>query len=309
MPKSRLRFVRDLAALGECLLGLKQRRCAECGAQGTLNCHSKLYGNDPASTQGGQAQRGQRVWCCNRGRRGGCGRTFSIFLAEVLPRHTVRAGALWCLLERLLAGGSIQGAVRGLRLPYALESLYHLLGRLRQPAERGALGALPGAAGPSQWANRSVAPDGGAFTRAFSPQRVPRRRVSTPLPAPAVGVSAAASFGQGCALRSVIERASVGLPPPRARPAAGRAGGRRGRRGSAPLPTRARAPAVVSQAAARPNWCAQPVRGPAGPPATTPQGTAPAPPRRRSLSPLQKPARWRRPKTPPRAKPTTDKPS
>jgi len=68
---------------------LKQHRCPACGAAQTLNCHSILCGNDPDSSQGGQVQRGQRVWCCPRGKRGGCGRTFSIFLIDVLPRHTV----------------------------------------------------------------------------------------------------------------------------------------------------------------------------------------------------------------------------
>jgi hypothetical protein len=49
----------------------------------------------------------------------------------VLPRHTVGASPLWRLLERLLAGGSIQAAAEALALPFALETLYHLLHRLR----------------------------------------------------------------------------------------------------------------------------------------------------------------------------------
>ena len=92
---------------------LKQLRCPLCGAAETLNRHSKLQGNDPDTNCGGQVQRGQRVWCSNRGRRGGCGRSVSIFLAEVLPRHTVRAPALWSLLDRLLAGRFAQGGGRG----------------------------------------------------------------------------------------------------------------------------------------------------------------------------------------------------
>jgi hypothetical protein len=98
-----------------------------------LNCHSKLYGNDPSSTDGqGRVQRGQRVWCCNRGRRGGCGRSFSIFLAEVLPRHTVTGPGLWRLLDRWRAGGSIKAAAEALALPFALETLYHVLHRVRR---------------------------------------------------------------------------------------------------------------------------------------------------------------------------------
>ena len=38
---------------------------------------------------------------------------------------------MWRLLDRLLAGGSIKAAVEALSLPFALETLYHLLHRLR----------------------------------------------------------------------------------------------------------------------------------------------------------------------------------
>ncbi len=76
--------------------------------------------------------RGQRVFCSNRGQRSGCGRTFSIFLAEVLPRHSVRATVLWKLLCQWLTGASVKAAAQSLRLPFALETLYQLLQRLRR---------------------------------------------------------------------------------------------------------------------------------------------------------------------------------
>ncbi len=132
MRKALRCFVCGLKELGEYLLLLKQLCCPECGVAETLNCHSKLYGNDPDSTEGGRIERGQRVWCCPRGQRGGCGKTFSIFLADVLPRHTVGTSALWSLLERLPAGGSIKAAVEALALPFGLETLYHLLQRMRR---------------------------------------------------------------------------------------------------------------------------------------------------------------------------------
>ena len=132
MRKVLQRFVDGLKELGEHLLVLKQLCCPECGAAETLNCHSRLYGNDPDSTNGARIQRGQRVWCCPRGQRGGCGHSFSIFLADVLPRHTVTASWLWKLLERLVAGGSIKAAVEALSLPFPLETIYHLLQRTRK---------------------------------------------------------------------------------------------------------------------------------------------------------------------------------
>jgi hypothetical protein len=35
------------------------------------------------------------VDCSNRGLRGGCGRTFAFFLADILPRHTLTAALVW----------------------------------------------------------------------------------------------------------------------------------------------------------------------------------------------------------------------
>jgi hypothetical protein len=96
-----------------------------------LNRHSFLYGND-LEQSGQQTKRGQRVFCSNRGQRGGCGKTFSIFLAEVLPRHSCTAVLLRQLLIKLLAGSSVKSAAESLGLPLALESIYHLLARLRR---------------------------------------------------------------------------------------------------------------------------------------------------------------------------------
>jgi hypothetical protein len=79
----------------------------------------------------GQTIRGQRVCCSNRGQRGGCGRTFSVFLARVLPRHSFTATGLWSLLAALLAAGSVRAAAHALGLPFGLETVYHLLARLR----------------------------------------------------------------------------------------------------------------------------------------------------------------------------------
>jgi hypothetical protein len=108
---------------------MKQQRCPHCGCAETLNRHSKLYGNDPVAVAG-RCLRGQRVWCANRGRRGGCGRSFCIFIADVLPRHTVRAGLLWHWLMKLLGGLPMKAAAEKLHLPFALETLYRLRRKL-----------------------------------------------------------------------------------------------------------------------------------------------------------------------------------
>ncbi len=82
-------------------------------------------GNDPKATDG-ETFRGQRVYCSNRGQRGGCGRTFALFLADILPRHTLTASLVWSWLVKLLAGFSRKAAAEKLRLSFALETIYRL---------------------------------------------------------------------------------------------------------------------------------------------------------------------------------------
>jgi hypothetical protein len=50
----------------------------------------------------------------------------------VLPRHSFTATLLWPLLAKWLAGASVKAAAESLRLPFVLESIYHLLSRMRQ---------------------------------------------------------------------------------------------------------------------------------------------------------------------------------
>ena len=134
MPNVLCRFVRDFEALAQYLLLLKQLGCPRCGAVESLNRHSKLFGNDPDKA-GSCVLRGQRVWCCPRSQRGGCGFTFCVFIAQVLPRHTLTAGWIWQWLLRMLTGSSLKAAVENLRPPFALETLYRLRRKLRQRIE------------------------------------------------------------------------------------------------------------------------------------------------------------------------------
>jgi hypothetical protein len=123
-------FVSDQKALVLWLLALKGLRCPFCGCSHSLNRHSFLYGNDPLCVQG-RSLRGQRVFCSNRGQRGGCGRTFSVFLADILPRHSVSASMLWTVLGLWLGGLSLRAATLSLGSLLCLDTFYHLRQRLR----------------------------------------------------------------------------------------------------------------------------------------------------------------------------------
>jgi len=125
-----IQFVRSGQERNQVLRKLKRTRCAHCRRIGTLNRHDRIQGNDP-ETANKKMLRGRRVWCSNRGRRGGCGRTMRIMFACVLPRHSVKAGMLSGLLEHLGAGASIKGAWERCGLPVQLQSVYHLVQRVR----------------------------------------------------------------------------------------------------------------------------------------------------------------------------------
>ena len=113
------------------VFSLKQLSCPHCEQSETLNRHSILYGNDP-SQFAKERVRGQRVFCSNRGRRGGCGKTFSVYLADTLPRHTLTATLLWKWLIQKLAGLSAKAAAEKAHLPFALETVYRVGRKLRR---------------------------------------------------------------------------------------------------------------------------------------------------------------------------------
>ena len=76
------------------------------------------------------------MFCSDRGQRGGCGKTFPLFFAGVLPRHTFNATLLWALLLKLLAGSTIKSAAEILRLPFSQEAVYGIVRRCRLRLDR-----------------------------------------------------------------------------------------------------------------------------------------------------------------------------
>ena len=91
-------------------LGLKQKRCPFCWLVGWLIGHGYLRGCGPRGEGG--AVRGGRVFCSNRHRRGGCGRTFPVMLSWVLRGSPVSAGRVWRFLRNVARGQSRAAAWR-----------------------------------------------------------------------------------------------------------------------------------------------------------------------------------------------------
>jgi hypothetical protein len=89
---------------------LKQAPCPHCKAVETLILHGCLYGYDDSCPQR-KTLRAHRVFCSNRNRRQGCGRTFSVWLADKIRRLTITAYLLWNFLQHAVTG-TIADAIR-----------------------------------------------------------------------------------------------------------------------------------------------------------------------------------------------------
>jgi hypothetical protein len=89
---------------------LKQMPCPHCKVVGALIRHGFLRGYDEGDSQR-KSIRARRVFCSNRHRRPGCGRTFSVWLADKIRRLSVTTHALWRFLQRAVAD-SIAAATR-----------------------------------------------------------------------------------------------------------------------------------------------------------------------------------------------------
>jgi hypothetical protein len=89
---------------------LKQTPCPHCQVVGALIQHGFLYGFDESSPQR-KTLRARRVFCSNRNARPGCGRTFSVWLADKIRRLGLTTAGLWRFLQRAVADG-ILAAIR-----------------------------------------------------------------------------------------------------------------------------------------------------------------------------------------------------
>jgi hypothetical protein len=89
---------------------LKVTACPHCQVVGTLNRHGCLVGYDESQRQ---ALRARRVYCSNRHSQRGCGRTFSVWLADKIRRLSLSTSVVWRFLQQVITG-SIAAATRAM---------------------------------------------------------------------------------------------------------------------------------------------------------------------------------------------------
>ena len=99
-------FFRDDGEWRAIVERLKQTPCPHCQVVGALNQHGCLYGPYKSRLRE-KTLRARRVFCSNRHARPGCGRTFSVWLADKIRRLSLTTGALWRFLQAAVAGSLV----------------------------------------------------------------------------------------------------------------------------------------------------------------------------------------------------------
>lgn len=109
---------------------LKWTPCPHCHAVGALIRHGYLRGYDESSPRL-KVVRARRIFCSNRSRRPGCGRTFSVWIATKIRRLGLTTSALWRFLRRAVAG-SIAAAIRAAQCHLSDRTLQRIWRRFNQ---------------------------------------------------------------------------------------------------------------------------------------------------------------------------------
>ena len=84
---------------------LKLTACPHCKRVGTLIRHGYLRGYDEQH-QRQKTVRAWRIFCNNRKRSNGCGRTFSVWVANKIRRLFLTTDGLWAFLKQAVTRGN-----------------------------------------------------------------------------------------------------------------------------------------------------------------------------------------------------------
>lgn len=122
---------------------LKITPCPHCKRVGSLIKHGFLRGYD-SNNQLNKAIRAGRVFCSNRRRSTGCGRTFSVWTANKIKRVYLCADSLWQFLCKAVSSRNKLQAFRDLNSGLSDSAPYHIWRRFlnAQSAIRTALAGL-----------------------------------------------------------------------------------------------------------------------------------------------------------------------
>lgn len=129
------RFYKSQRDFKEFYFHLKQTPCPDCKLVGALILHGYLSGYDE-KVYGKRTVRGHRIFCSNRGRRRGCGKTFSVVRENILKNFNISAESFWYFLRNIARGMSKIQAFRSLKLSFSDSTAYRLLRRFSYSQSR-----------------------------------------------------------------------------------------------------------------------------------------------------------------------------
>jgi len=104
---------------------LKCSPCPHCKHSGALNRHGYLKGYDEQNFKH-RVVRALRVFCSNRGSADGCGRTFSVWIADKVKRLFLDAQSLWQFLEQAATTGNKSQAFQALGCSLSDSATYRI---------------------------------------------------------------------------------------------------------------------------------------------------------------------------------------
>ena len=104
---------------------LKITPCPHCKRVGTLIKHGFLRGYD-SDHLNCKTVRAARVFCSNRNLATGCGRTFSVWMADKVKHCFLSADRLWQFLSNAVSSRNKLDAFRKLDCGLSLSSTYHI---------------------------------------------------------------------------------------------------------------------------------------------------------------------------------------
>lgn len=108
---------------------LKHRQCPHCCQSGCLILHGYLYGYAQNENWG---QRGHRVFCSNRYRKTGCGRTFGLLQSGLIKNFMINTRILAGILVLLCKGVSPFRIYNRLKHRISKTSVYRICRRFRK---------------------------------------------------------------------------------------------------------------------------------------------------------------------------------
>jgi hypothetical protein len=109
---------------------LKLFSCPFCHVVGFLILHGFLSGYSDAVSSD-RTRRGHRIFCSNRKRRNGCGRTCSIILAHAIKHFVITAHSVWQYLKEVASGACKAKTMKTVNAVSSQSAPYNLWRTLR----------------------------------------------------------------------------------------------------------------------------------------------------------------------------------